>query len=546
MTDIKVRSHVARDLLQSAGMFKNERLAVWEYVSNSLQYLDPKISPVVDIRIDSHANKITIADNGRGMDWDGLSNYFIMHGENIDRKAGRPGRGFFGTGKSAAFGIGDILRITTTRNHKTSSVELTRKSLEHAESGDPVPVKTIYQDKPNQKNNGTLIEIENIRLRTIDQKSIIEYIERQIAKYPKDSTVMVNNHRCEYVEPSIDRELTYRTSGEYSDVLGDCELTIKVSRSPLDKDLRGISVYSNGVWHETTSLGAESKEMSDFIFGEIDVPALDEDKSVPTPFDASRSMRLNPNNIIVSSIYSFVSPHLENVRKQLAEEHKKEKATEDARKLAEEASKIEKIINSDFDSFRNKIKKAQSAISEGGLDDSEGNHGDGDDGQENFIFGGDDSADIINDNQDIGKNEDGMGSGLGEPMRLNPTVVQNDEGESSGHHERKTPAKRPRGGFMIDFIYAGQSSARADYNSDKRTIFINLDHPQIAAARQDRPPEDPVFRRLTYEVAFTEYAIALASELYNLGGYYNDPYDPIYDIRDSINRVALEASQLYL
>jgi hypothetical protein len=40
-----VKSHVARDLLQTAGLFKNERLAVWEYVANSLQYTD--LPPVV-------------------------------------------------------------------------------------------------------------------------------------------------------------------------------------------------------------------------------------------------------------------------------------------------------------------------------------------------------------------------------------------------------------------------------------------------------------------------------------------------------------------
>lgn len=38
---LTVRSHVSRDLLQAAGMFKNERLAVWEYVVNELEYVDP-------------------------------------------------------------------------------------------------------------------------------------------------------------------------------------------------------------------------------------------------------------------------------------------------------------------------------------------------------------------------------------------------------------------------------------------------------------------------------------------------------------------------
>jgi hypothetical protein len=34
-----VKSHVARDLLQSAGLFKTDKLVVWEYVSNGLQYI---------------------------------------------------------------------------------------------------------------------------------------------------------------------------------------------------------------------------------------------------------------------------------------------------------------------------------------------------------------------------------------------------------------------------------------------------------------------------------------------------------------------------
>lgn len=117
--DLFVRSHVARDLLQSAALFRTDKSVVWEYVSNGLQYVDEGINPIVSVTIESKAKKITIEDNGRGMDWEGLRNFFIMHGENIDRKLGRPGRGLFGTGKSAAFGIADRLRITTVRGGGT-------------------------------------------------------------------------------------------------------------------------------------------------------------------------------------------------------------------------------------------------------------------------------------------------------------------------------------------------------------------------------------------------------------------------------------------
>ena len=98
-----VKSHVARDLLQSAGLFRTDKAVVWEYVSNGLQYIDAGVNPIVRVKLDNKNKKISISDNGRGMNWKGLQNFFIMHGENQDRKQGNIGRGRFGTGKSAAF-----------------------------------------------------------------------------------------------------------------------------------------------------------------------------------------------------------------------------------------------------------------------------------------------------------------------------------------------------------------------------------------------------------------------------------------------------------
>ena len=96
----------------------------------------------------------------------------------------------------------------------------------------------------------------------------------------------------------------------------------------------------------------------------------------------------------------------------------------------------------------------------------------------------------------------------------------------------------------MEFRDAGFDSPRAQYVPDERTIYINLEHPQLAAARGVRPSDDPVFRRLAYEVAFCEYAIALAQELAKRDEY-RDPTDPIFDIRDTINRVARKGAALY-
>lgn len=90
----------------------------------------------------------------------------------------------------------------------------------------------------------------------------------------------------------------------------------------------------------------------------------------------------------------------------------------------------------------------------------------------------------------------------------------------------------------------GTESHRAQYSSEERTIYINLDHPQLTAARGLLSIEEVGFRRLAYEVAFSEYAIALASEL-NASDEYMDTGEPIFDIRDTLNRLARRGASLY-
>src|SRR5438067_2414229 len=161
--DLRVTSHVGRDILASAAGFKTEAAVVWEYVVNSLQYVDRGIAPVVDVRIDHRNRTIVIADNGAGMDDAGMRHFFTMHGENFARRAGRPGRGKFGTGKSAAFGIADSLRIETVRNRVRNEVELTRGMIDQSE-GEEIPLRWMTRDEPTDAPNSTVVTISDVLL----------------------------------------------------------------------------------------------------------------------------------------------------------------------------------------------------------------------------------------------------------------------------------------------------------------------------------------------------------------------------------------------
>jgi len=542
--NVVVKSHVARDLLQNAALFKTDKLVVWEYVSNGLQYIDHGTSPLVKVILDSKRKVIRIADNGRGMDWAGIQNFFVMHGENIDRKEGRAGRGRYGTGKSAAFGIADLLRITTVRKGKKFEVELFRSDIEKISSGEPITVRATQRGVPTDQPNGTVVEIRKIHLKSLDQPGIIKYIERHLSKWPKNVTVHVNNHECEFAEPPVAQERRFVPTDEIRESLGDVELILKISKIHLEQDLRGVSVFSKGIWYETTLAGSESRDMSQYIFGEIDVPKLDDDTSPIAPFDLSRSMRLNPNNKLVRHIYAFIGEKVEELRRELVAAEKKRKSDEEARKLAQQAEEIAKIINDDFEDFRKKLIRVKTR---GGYGSDYSNH---------LLRGGEEDNDLVLGSKvpaEItsstgGPGQTGSGSvGNGEhPRNLGPIVeaiegASKKKGQSTGGQGKK---HKRRGGFQVKFKNMGAESYRAKYVGEERTIYINIDHPQLQAAKGLGAITDPAFKRLAYEVAFAEYSVALASEMAN-HDYYIDPTDPIYDIRETLNRIARKGAMLY-
>jgi len=112
---------------------------------------------------------------------------------------------------------------------------------------------------------------------------------------------------------------------------------------------------------------------------------------------------------------------------------------------------------------------------------------------------------------------------------------------AGGDRSKRT---KPRGGFKVDFRQLGREEPRSYYDSPVLTILINLDHPVLAAALQHSSVQDVTFRRLAYEIAFSEYAMALGYEALK-----DDPDLPgaglLYDVRATLNRVSRAAAQLY-
>ncbi len=543
--ELYVKSHVSRDLLQSAALFKNDHLVVWEYVSNGLQYVDPGTVPRVRVTLDDRRKRIAIKDNGRGMTFADLQDFFVMHGENVDRKIGRPGRGMFGTGKSAAFGIAERLIISTTRNGMRTRVSLSRDDINGMRDNSPIPVQVLERTENSEEANGTLVEIEGVHLRKLDQKNVIRFVERHLAHWPRNVVVWINNHECQYVPPAALRLDVIHPSGEIAEILGPCKLNLRVSAVPLGADEAGVAVFSKGVWYETTLAGSEGREMASFIFGDIDIPRIDEDDSPIAPFDMSRAMHLNAANPLVQTAYAFIGTSVEKLRRELVAEERRRRASEEAQKLAMQGSEIARVINEDFREFQQRVAKAR-ARARGG-DDLGVTELDGGGEAADLVFGRDEGAVILDDHGSPGAEGSGGGGAGGEPRTLNPEVEAGTDADPKlGQRSGSDGGGRakPRGGFSIEFRHMGQDQDRAKYQREARQIVINLDHPQLHAALGSGSVEDPVFRRLAYEVAFSEYALALALEL-ALRDEYVDITDPIVEIGETLNRVARRGASLY-
>lgn len=107
--------------------------------------------------------------------------------------------------------------------------------------------------------------------------------------------------------------------------------------------------------------------------------------------------------------------------------------------------------------------------------------------------------------------------------------------ENSIHQNH--PLEQLQSTFHVDHRHEEEQSPRSRYESESRTIVINLDHPQIARSAREGGIDGKQFQEMTREIAFVEYAIALGYEKLRRDEFYSSS-EMLLDIRDTINRVS--------
>lgn len=536
---IVVQSHVARDFLQNAAYFSSVPKVVWEYVSNSLDNAEE--GRAIEVVVELSEQGLRIADNGSGMSRAELQNFFMMHGQNLQRARGKRVRGQFGTGKSAAFGIANSLQLDTVQNRKRNIVVLTRSEIEAAKSGEPFPVRDVVVNQSTSDENGTLIEITDFNLKKLDIEGTINYVERHLARYRQRARVWINNHECEFKEPIAIEQIEYQPPTNVAAKIGDVTLILKVSPTPLDKDSNGVDVLSHGIWHETTLAGHAGKDQAEYLFGEVDVPVLEDgDWRIP-PFDNTRNNTLNIQNPAVAVLMGWLAESIEEVRKKLVESERARRQSEQTKRLEKEASKIARLLNEDFKKLQIEFERARRVATRAGAippNENPDTHGELTPGD------GTEPTDWQNAGQPHGDGTRGDNPPAeGETPRDGPSLIPGKEPGTRKNTEAGAGQKSRGGGFHIEYHNDTAENPRSTYYPDTKTIRINLDHPQVAAALQGGTNniESRQFREITYEIAAVEYSLAIAHEQAANARRYNlqrDAEDALYDVRDGINRIS--------
>ncbi|MBE2281506.1 MAG: TIGR02391 family protein [Ignavibacteriaceae bacterium] len=321
---------------------------------------------------DDKTKKVIVQDNGIGMSFDQVNDYFLRIGrnrreENQESPCGRTPTGKKGLGKLALFGIGDTINITTCQGEEGVSFNLDWKEIQKWKGSDYEPTYEIIPKDSCIK--GTTITLTNLKRKT--RFPLEEYAE-SIAKLFNfegefviklslndgkpiiiDSKSKYNNVVSEF-EWEI-QEIIKINENDYSEknnIIGKIITTEK----PLKTNLRGITLFANGRMVNSAEFfgPSESSHFYSYATGWLNIDFID---NWSEDVISTNRQSIDWENPLTTELRKYIASCISIIERQwrqLRKEKKQKKITEKTKvnvpdwlsKLPDDVqSQVETIVN---------------------------------------------------------------------------------------------------------------------------------------------------------------------------------------------------------
>ena len=287
-----------------------------------------------EVRIIIREDEIEVADNGSGMDWEGLKQYFnIGSQEKLYRSCSprfqRERIGQFGIGKFASLSACDRFEVWTKKGDFCARVVFDREDWEEGGGKWELPVE-VMEPSPEQ-TDGTRVVLRQVTKRFDPVRIERKIIESVPIKAPNFS-VYVNDSRVRAIRVP-GRKIPFLEGTEFGLVHG--EIILASLPRPIIEDI-GIEIKVKGVTVRRDLFGMEKWGRSaERIMGEINADFL------PVTTDRSGFVIDSPH---YGAFLGAVEKLKEEIRVQLDQFQDKKENRRISRALREAMERIEQAL----------------------------------------------------------------------------------------------------------------------------------------------------------------------------------------------------------
>lgn len=318
-------------------MYANMPPALAELIANAY---DACATGVFVRLYDADEKKVIVEDNGVGMSFKEVNDYFLRIGrnrreENQKSPCGRVPTGKKGLGKLALFGIGDTINITTSQEGEGVSFNLDWNEILSWKGKDYEPKFEIL---PKGKTSiGTKITLTNLKRKTCFpveeyaesiaklfnfQDKFVVYLSLNDGKPIKiDSKLKYEN-----ITPEFEWDIQNIVEVNEKDYADKKEIhgTIITTEKPLKANLRGVTLFANGRMVNSPEFfgPSESSHFYSYATGWLNIDIIDNwDEDVI----ATNRQSIDWENTKTSELRKYIASCLSIIERQWRELRKEKK-----------------------------------------------------------------------------------------------------------------------------------------------------------------------------------------------------------------------------